>query len=94
METQFPSMKDKLYKLEANESEFWKLVKIFSHALCQAVNFYCCHFLQNEKSLSSIPFPESQKHTGSLRSNRPHCPATQLPGVTLQIFHSIWNRSR
>lgn len=31
---QFPSMKDKRYILETNKSEFWKLVKIFSHALC------------------------------------------------------------
>ena len=59
METQFPSMKDQLCKFEANESEFWKLVKIFSHALYQVVNSYCHHFLQNEMSLSSIPFPES-----------------------------------
>ena len=59
METQFPSMKDQLCKLGASESEFWKLVKIFSHALCQVVNSYCHRFLQNKMSLSSIPFPES-----------------------------------
>ena len=93
METQFPSMKDQLCKLGASESEFWKLVKIFSHAVPSG-QFLLPLFSaeQNEPlfhSFSRILETDwvTEVKPSSLSSNpTPRSHFTNIPG--------IWNQDR